>query len=77
MTWLFAFGMLAASAVLLWCTLWSRRPFVVLTVAALCTLTSIHRFMHGAWLLGVLEAVWAVFAIRHWLRLTSGVPVKS
>jgi len=77
MDWLTAFGLLAATGILAWCTFWSRSPFVALTVVALCVLAPIHRFMHDAWLLGVIEAFWAVIATRRWLRLTAGVPTKS
>ena len=74
MDWLAAFGLLVASGILVWCTFWSRSPFVALAVVALCVLASIHRFVQGAWLLGMVEAVWAVIAIRRWLRLTAGAP---
>jgi hypothetical protein len=77
MDWLAAFGLLVASGILVWCTFWSRSPLVALVVVALCVLASIHRFVQGAWLLGVVESVWAVIAIRRWLRLTAGVPTKS
>jgi hypothetical protein len=77
MNWLAAFGLLAATGILVWCTFWSRSPFIALAVVAMCVLASITRFMHDAWLLGVMEAVWAVIAIRRWLRLTAGAPTKS
>jgi len=77
MNWLAVFAFLAATGILVWCTFCSRSPFVALAVVALCVLASIHRFMHGAWLLGVMEAVWAAIAVRRWLRLTAGAPTKS
>ena len=77
MNWLAAFSLLVGTGVLVWCTFWSRSPFIALVVVALCVLASIHRFMHGAWLLGALEVVWALFAIHRWLRLTDGAPTKS
>jgi hypothetical protein len=77
MDWLTAFGLLVGTAFLAWCTFWAQTPFFVLLAAAITMLASIHRFMHGAWLLGLIEAVWAALAFRRWLRLTSGVPAKS
>jgi hypothetical protein len=77
MKWLVAFGLLVATGILVWATFWSRSPFIALAVVALCVLASIHRFVQGAWLLGVMEAVWAVFAVRRWLSLTAGAPTKS
>ena len=77
MDWLAAFGLLAATVLLAWCTFWSRSPFVALTVVALCVLASIHRFVHGAWVLGMMEAFWAALAIRRWLRLIEGAPTRT
>jgi hypothetical protein len=77
MDWLGAFVLLVGAGILIWCTFWSRSPFVALTVVALCVLASIHRFVQGAWVLGIVEAVWAVIAIRRWLRLADGAPTKS
>jgi hypothetical protein len=77
MDWLTAFGLLAGTVFLAWYAFWSRTPFFVLLAAAISVLASIHRFMHGAWVFGVIEAVWALMALRRWMRLTSGTPAKS
>jgi hypothetical protein len=38
----------------------------VLAFAAGCALSSSYGFLSGAWPFGVVEAVWAVIALRRW-----------
>jgi hypothetical protein len=39
---------------------------LVLAFAAACALGSIYGFLQGAWPFGVVEAIWAVVALRRW-----------
>jgi hypothetical protein len=38
----------------------------ILAFAGACTLGSIYGFLQGAWLFGLIEAVWAIVAARRW-----------
>jgi hypothetical protein len=33
-----------------------------------CVLASVYGFLQGAWPFGVVEAIWAVVALRRWQR---------
>jgi hypothetical protein len=39
---------------------------VTAMMAGSCVLASIYGFLQGAWPFGVVEAVWAVVALRRW-----------
>ena len=41
---------------------------VILAFAAACALGSIYGFLQGAWPFGVVEAIWALVALRRWYR---------
>jgi hypothetical protein len=45
-----------------------RSPYFILAFAAACALGSIYGFMQGAWPFGVVEAIWAVVALRRWQK---------
>jgi hypothetical protein len=60
------FGLVAVSAMLVCYALEDRSPWWVLGFAAACGLGSIYGFMQGAWPFGVVEAVWALVALRRW-----------
>jgi hypothetical protein len=66
--WLTAFGLLAVTAMLVCCALEDYGSAFVLAVAGACALGSIYGFMQGAWPFGLVEAVWAVIAVRRWYR---------
>ena len=44
----------------------NRSPRFVLAFAGACVLASIYGFLQGAWPFGVVEAVWAIVAVRRW-----------
>ncbi len=70
MDWLTAFGLLAVTAMLVCYAAEDRDPAFVLAFAFACALGSAYGFMQGAWPFGLVEAVWAVIAVRRWrLRL--------
>ena len=61
------FGLLAVSAMLACYALEERSPWFVLAFAAACVLGSVYGFLQGAWPFGVVEAIWAVVALRRWM----------
>ena len=60
------YGLFAVSAMLLTYALEHRSHWFVLAFAAACALGSIYGFLQGAWPFGVVEAIWAVVALRRW-----------
>jgi hypothetical protein len=60
------FGLFAVSAMLLAYALEDRSRWFILAFAAACALGSIYGFLQGAWPFGLVEAVWAVVALRRW-----------
>jgi len=44
----------------------------VLGFAGSCVLASIYGFAQGAWPFGVVEAVWALVALRRWRQPSRG-----
>jgi hypothetical protein len=60
------FGLLAVSAMLLCYALEDRSHWFILGFAAACALGSIYGFLQGAWPFGLVEAIWAVVALRRW-----------
>ena len=49
-----------------------RSRWFVLAFAGSCLLASIYGFLQGAWPFGVVEAIWALIAVRRYRRLTVG-----
>jgi hypothetical protein len=70
--WLSAFGLFAVTAMLIFYALEDHGRVFVLAFAGACVLGSIYGFMQGAWPFGMVEAVWAVIAIRRWRMRASG-----
>jgi hypothetical protein len=60
------FGLLAVSAMLACYALEDRSHWFILGFAAACALGSIYGFLQGAWPFGLVEAIWAVVALRRW-----------
>ena len=60
------FGLLAVTAMLACYALEDRGPCFVLGFAAACAAGSAYGFLQGAWPFGVVEAVWALVALRRW-----------
>ena len=40
----------------------------ILAFVGACALASVYGFLSGAWPFGVVEAVWALVALRRWQR---------
>ncbi len=62
------FGVAAVTAMMLFYAFEGRSPFFILAFACACLLASAYGFLQGAWPFGVVEAVWAVVALRRWQR---------
>jgi hypothetical protein len=62
------FGLFAVTAMLVFYAFEERSRHAVLGFAFACGLGSAYGFLQGAWPFGVVEAIWAVVALRRWLR---------
>ena len=60
------FGLFAVTAMLVAYALEDRSHWFILVFAGACGLGSIYGFLQGAWPFGLVEAVWAVVALRRW-----------
>jgi hypothetical protein len=58
------FGLFAVTAMLMSYALEDRSPWFILAFAGACALGSIYGFLQGAWPFGLVEAIWAVVALR-------------
>ena len=61
------FGLFAVAAMLVCYALEDRSHWFIFAFAAACALGSIYGFLQGAWPIGLVEAVWAVVALRRWI----------
>ena len=60
------FGLLGVTAMLVCYALESRSPWFVLGFAIACVWASVYGFLQGAWPFGIVEAIWAIVALRRW-----------
>jgi hypothetical protein len=58
------FGLLGVTAMLVCYALESRSPRFVLGFAVACMWASAYGFLQGAWPFGIIEAIWAIVALR-------------
>ena len=65
------FGLFSVSAMLICYAFEERSPWFVAAFAASCALASAYGFLQGAWPFGLVEAIWAVIALRRWRRRVS------
>jgi hypothetical protein len=63
-----AFGLAAVTAMLVAYALEERGAAWILVFAFACAAGSVYGFLQGAWPFGVVEAIWAVVALRRWLQ---------
>ena len=66
MTRLSWFGLFAVSAMLICYALEDQSHWFNLAFAGACALASVYGFLQGAWPFGIVEAVWALVALRRW-----------
>jgi hypothetical protein len=60
------FGLLAVTAMLVCYAFEHRSRWFVLAFAGACLLASLYGFLQGAWPFGLVEAIWALVAVRRW-----------
>lgn len=60
------FGLVAVSAMLAFYALEQRHPVFVLAFAGACGLASLYGFLQGAWPFGLVEAIWALVALKRY-----------
>jgi hypothetical protein len=63
------FGLFAVTLMLVTYALETSSPWYILAFAGACVLGSAYGFLQGAWPFGLVEAVWAMVALRRWLRV--------
>ena len=76
MDWLLIYGSLAVGTMLIMYALEERGAVFVLGFAGACVASSAYGFLVGAYPFGVLEAIWAVVALRRWAKRTNS-PLTS
>jgi hypothetical protein len=64
-----AYGAAAVTFMMLMYALERRGPLFVAAFACGCVLSSAYGFLAGTWPFGVVEAIWAVIALRRYLGL--------
>jgi hypothetical protein len=60
------FGLFAVTTMLVCYAFEHVNTWFILAFSVACLLASIYGFLQGAWPFGVVEAVWAVVAVRRW-----------
>jgi hypothetical protein len=60
------FGLFAVTAMLVTYALEKRSSWFVLAFSGSCLLGSTYGFLQGAWPFGLVEAIWAIVALRRW-----------
>jgi hypothetical protein len=60
------FGLFAVTLMLVTYALEQRSHWFIAAFAVACALGSIYGFLQGAWPFGLVEAIWAVVALRRW-----------
>jgi hypothetical protein len=73
MDWLSTFGLFAVTLMLFFYTLEDRSAWFIFGFAVACALGSVYGFVQGAWPFGLVEAVWALVALRRWRMKASVV----
>lgn len=60
------FGLFAVTAMVICYALEKRSRWFILGFCGACLLGSAYGFLQGAWPFGLVEAVWALIALRRW-----------
>ena len=60
------FGSFAVTAMLVTYALEESSHWFILVFGAACGLASAYGFLQGAWPFGLVEAIWALVAVRRW-----------
>lgn len=62
------FGAIAVTVMMVSYALECRSAWWILIFACACAASSMYGWLAGAWPFGVVEAVWALVALRRWWR---------
>jgi hypothetical protein len=65
------FGLFAVTVMLVCYALEDRSHWFIMAFAGACVLGSVYGFLQGAWPFGVVEAIWAIVAVRRWQRISN------
>jgi hypothetical protein len=68
------FGLFAVTAMLVSYALETKSPWYILAFAFACGLGSAYGFLQGAWPFGMVEAIWALVALRRWMQASARGP---
>ena len=60
------FGLVAVTLMLVFYALEKRSHWFLVAFSGSCVLASVYGFMQGAWPFGLVEAIWALVALRRW-----------
>ena len=71
------FGACALSFMMVMYGLERRHRLFVLAFAAGCALSSAYGFLASTWPFGVVEAIWALIALRRYFALAGGGPLVA
>jgi len=66
------FGLFAVTMMLVCYAREDRSHRYVLAFAIACALGSAYGFLQGAWPFGLVEAIWALIALRRWRQRVAG-----
>jgi len=77
MDFLNVFGLFSVMAMLIFYALEERGSWYILGFAVACALGSVYGFLQGAWPFGVVEAIWALVAVRRWRVKSAATLLKS
>jgi hypothetical protein len=69
------FGLFSVTAMLVTYAPEKRSPWFVLAFAGACLLGSAYGFLQGAWPFGLVEAIWAIVAVRRWWQTKRPKPI--
>jgi hypothetical protein len=64
-----AYGAASVAFMMVMYALEHRRPVFVALFACGCALSSSYGFLAGVWPFGIVEAIWALIALRRYWRL--------
>ncbi len=70
------YGVCAVTFMMVMYALEPRGRGFILAFAAGCLLSSAYGFLSGAWPFGVVEAIWAVVAVRRFLTAAPPTPAR-
>jgi hypothetical protein len=67
-----AYGAISVTLMLIAYAFERRSPWWICVFACACAASSVYGFLAGTWPFGVIEGIWALVALRRWLRERRG-----